>query len=459
MKGLKNEKRPEKAPILLPRARNFSEPPQHEESQHRAKYLSLPPMDGINYSLNSSQFTEEKPLVNLKQVLMIEERLSDTLENLRLGQSDKSTCEDYWSLTEESAVPLLEKLFSEKRTQVILRHACIIELATMAYASVCFNERSSPEMIQHFRNLFYYVHQNFLSIMRLMLHRCSNDSLSNTWTHAVREKLLEKQAKAVGKGGVSGLMKHHTALACKLLELILSISPNVYKPILLNIMQGLYCNSYQSARKLIETILIGMPPISDIPDEMPIEIKVPFLGPSTMPYTLVLDLDETLVHYVDNGPESRLNVRPGCSEFLAEVAKYYEIAIFTAALQDYADWAIDSIDHQKSISHRFYRQHTIPTGSVFIKDLSRFGRDLSKVIIVDNVAENFRYQTGNGLFMKSWFDDMNDTCLKATGHLLREIALSKTSDVRVSLQNYRDQILRQMINGVANPHLNLLTTK
>lgn len=49
-------------------------------------------------------------------------------------------------------------------------------------------------------------------------------------------------------------------------------------------------------------------------------------------YTLVLDLDETLIHNVDSGNDSFFLVRPGCVEFIKNMAKYYEIVIFTAAL-------------------------------------------------------------------------------------------------------------------------------
>jgi CTD small phosphatase-like protein 2 len=56
---------------------------------------------------------------------------------------------------------------------------------------------------------------------------------------------------------------------------------------------------------------------------------------------------------------------------------------------------------------------------VFVKDLSRIGRDMSKTIIVDNVAENFQLQPDNGIFIKSWFDDMNDTALSELAPLLK----------------------------------------
>ncbi len=46
------------------------------------------------------------------------------------------------------------------------------------------------------------------------------------------------------------------------------------------------------------------------------------------------------------------------------------------------------------------------------------GRDISKVIIVDNVAENFQLQPDNGIFIKSWFDDPTDTALQELAPLL-----------------------------------------
>jgi CTD small phosphatase-like protein 2 len=50
-------------------------------------------------------------------------------------------------------------------------------------------------------------------------------------------------------------------------------------------------------------------------------------------------------------------VRPYCNRFLSELSNFYEIVIFTAAMQDYADWIINGIDNRRNISHRLYRQH------------------------------------------------------------------------------------------------------
>lgn len=136
-------------------------------------------------------------------------------------------------------------------------------------------------------------------------------------------------------------------------------------------------------------------------------------------------MDETLIHYYEQQGEGAFRVRPGCDRFLKEMSELYEVGIFTAAMQDYADWVLDTIDPNKYISFRLYRQHATPTGMVYIKDLSKLGRPLQKTIIVDNVAENFSKQPDNGIFIKSWFDDTSDTALIELAPLLKRKSLHK----------------------------------
>ena len=103
------------------------------------------------------------------------------------------------------------------------------------------------------------------------------------------------------------------------------------------------------------------------------------------------------------------------------MAKYYEVIIFTAALQDYADWVLDQLDINHNIKHRLYRQYAVPYNGNYIKDLSRIGRSLSKMIIVDNLAENFQLQPENGIMIKTWIGDPEDTALFELGPLLSGI--------------------------------------
>ena len=98
-------------------------------------------------------------------------------------------------------------------------------------------------------------------------------------------------------------------------------------------------------------------------------------------YTLVLDLDETLIHF---DPRRRnYRARPHAIAFLREMVKYYELVIFTAGLKEYADWILDDFDKFKCIRYRLYRNSCKFRKGVYVKDLSRIGRDLSKTIIVE----------------------------------------------------------------------------
>lgn len=161
----------------------------------------------------------------------------------------------------------------------------------------------------------------------------------------------------------------------------------------------------------------------------------------SVPLTLVLDLDETLVHYAQITSETgEFYIRPYSQEFLIELSPFFEIVIFTAAVKCYADWIIDRLDTQRCISHRLYRCSTKQQKGVFIKDLSRIGRELSKTIIVDNNPDNFQYQAENGIFIKSWYDDPNDTALEELSKLLKVVARRSNEDVRTVLGSIREKM-------------------
>lgn len=76
---------------------------------------------------------------------------------------------------------------------------------------------------------------------------------------------------------------------------------------------------------------------------------------------------------------------------------------------------------------------------------------MSKTIIIDNISDNFILQPDNGIFISTWYDDMQDSFLEEISPLLCEIGEKKVPDVRKALRLYRDQILRQVYNGTKEP--------
>jgi Dullard-like phosphatase family protein len=147
-------------------------------------------------------------------------------------------------------------------------------------------------------------------------------------------------------------------------------------------------------------------------------------------YCLVLDLDETLIHFKNDNGRAKFLIRPYTYNFLRNLRQYYELIIFTAAQKEYADWILDKIDSKKLISHRFYRTHCIMSRVCHLKDISRLNRSLAKTLIVDNFQENFSLQKENGIHIKGWYGDTKDTVLETLEQVLLEMAKSDTPDVR-----------------------------
>ena len=185
-----------------------------------------------------------------------------------------------------------------------------------------------------------------------------------------------------------------------------------------------------------------------------INVPSPFLKKlppeiETSTYTLVLDLDETLVHFFYTPSGGTFLIRPFCIQFLEEMAKIFEIVIFTAALKDYADSILDILDPNKIlINYRLYRHHTSLSGITFCKDLSKIGRDLSRTLIIDNLADNFKLQPNNGIPISTWIDDMKDTQLNDLGKILKNLIEKKPSDVRPIIKKFKDDINKKMRNNM-----------
>jgi len=91
--------------------------------------------------------------------------------------------------------------------------------------------------------------------------------------------------------------------------------------------------------------------------------------------------------------------------------------------------------------------------------LSKSGRDLSRSIIVDNLPENFKLQQNNGLFIKTWNDDMKDTLLLDFLKILKDIAVNRPLDVRVVIKKLKEEVNRRIKKSIANPYANLDVTK
>jgi Dullard-like phosphatase family protein len=183
-----------------------------------------------------------------------------------------------------------------------------------------------------------------------------------------------------------------------------------------------------------------------------------FLTPShnSKGITLLLDMDETLIHSEEYKPGGRYDmvieirapngriekigvfIRPYCMEFLRRMNQKFEVGVFTAAKQPYADKVLEKMDPTQSlITTRLYRQHCSNANGHFIKDFRVIGnRKKEKVILVDNLIYSYAADVQNGVPIKPYLFGKDDCELEYLADKLE--MLNAEDDVAMFIEeNFR----------------------
>ena len=117
------------------------------------------------------------------------------------------------------------------------------------------------------------------------------------------------------------------------------------------------------------------------------------------------------------------------------VNKYYEIVVFTASYQWYADKILDHIDPRGIyFQHRLYRESCIKTtDNVYVKDLRIFKNiDMKDMVLVDNAVYSFGAQLANGIPITPFKEDKNDIEFIFLMRFLSE--LRRSDDMRLPIR-------------------------
>ena len=135
--------------------------------------------------------------------------------------------------------------------------------------------------------------------------------------------------------------------------------------------------------------------------------------------------------------------------------KIYELVIFTASLSKYAEPLMSHLDPQKMCSYLLFREHCTFFNNAYVKDLTRLGRPMKDVIIVDNSPVAYLFQPENAIPAVSWYDDTTDMELKRICELCER--LNQEDDVRkiirMVIQNNKiDRHQEQLYMASASHH-------
>ena len=280
----------------------------------------------ITNSKNSSRNNSPASKIKLSLYLKIEQKLWEMVKNVSDFNTFATIRQEFWDLASNNKVHEVEECFKELKTKKCIRKALILQLCGIMLAIELYN---ADDSYNNLKNLMLFIHQNYIEVLNLIhskvrlpatnLLKKLKDVIAMRRLNTTLEKNISlHQNNEILAGLLKEICKHFRSCGR---QSALSIS-------IFTILKTVNKLMYPTVRDAIDQALSAFETVFQRPSE-------PFLPvcPSGT-YTLVLDLDETLVHFVQTEDEGTVFIRPGCEEFLKSASEWYELVIFTAGLQD-----------------------------------------------------------------------------------------------------------------------------
>ena len=432
-------------------------------------YNNINNINNNNYvGINNKTYSS----LNVEDLLILEEKLNEIIKALNNTKIIHNECFEFWNYYFNCSLYCkLEKLFTNiyesNEIRICINYLLMTILICYDYS---FNINVINTSFQIFDSVLKLNRENLIFIYQYILTKISIDSRDNIWVFKLNDLVKSNinininniNINEYSKLNIVDKINNNIRMILQNLSFLLNTYKTDNNIYIINFLQNLPTKNYEHIdilfrEKIFRVENINGSILASIYLKEHNKFKTepaPYLKTiNRKPYSLILDLDETLVHFKINpdcANEGVLRVRPGIVEFLDAVDKYYELIIFTAATQDYADLLIDAVEENKIyFEHRLYRQHTVIIGNDFVKDLSRVGRPLDKIIIVDNMPQNFRLQKENGINIKAfWGEEAYDTALVDLGNILVNIA-KDGGDVRNGIKKYKDDIVKKVTSNIS----------
>ena len=436
------------------------------------------------YELKGEEIKNKKDIIQIEDLLILEGKFCHLLDCLNYENPLPKMCIEWWNFYTYSSYfgkfpklfPKVKKSNDEISDYQIAHDTILFELLSIVFAYEILKENFlRKNMMKDLMILINEIHQNFLIECDYILSKISDRSMTNLWIKKLKNLILSKKTWNLNMNHLNLLhlknisvhnnIKYLIKICSNIIEknrgIDINIDLNTLSYFNNNIpnVNLIELSDYFSSEISKENSRINKAFTHIIKRNNKINynnlIIIPYLPLKTSKdkyqYTLVLDLDETLISFrINQTGKGILKMRPGLFNFLKRVKNKYELVVFTAGTKEYADPIIDIIEQkEKFFVKRLYRQHTIYRDNTFIKDLTKLGRDLSKIIIVDNMPQNFRLQKENGILINNYFgQDNGDNTLQLLGDILLKIAQSPGKDVRNEIKKYKEEIFTKITTNL-----------
>ena len=420
--------------------------------------------------------------INLDNLTYIEGLLNDIIEKLYSNKNiifdinTKSECFQFLKYYKQSS--LFNKLFlffSSNKNQLIIKSAINLHLFIILITyNLSSNQIILSKIIHLLKNIFYLLKTNlFLIIHQIEL---SNVDYNNDIHFQTCNFFLEQKGfYYLNENEKINLINNNCVAIVNIVKTILNLYQSTnnkhffnLQNIFLNISrlteQDIYNYFYSSIAidndNINNKYIIYQKEEEDdnFIDKIIFSYKLnkaipPFLKHKNKKrFTLVLDLEDTLLNIkmTDTG-KLILNLRPGLISFLSGIKPYYEIISFSKFSKSYSKTIINYIQQGKKLfDANLYREHCTLIGRKFIKDISRIGRDMKSIIMVDDLPENLERFKSNGILILPYEGETQnkDRVLYELKKLLILFCRLEFNDIRLALQKYKDDIYQKITLGL-----------
>ena len=429
-------------------------------SNHRTILKEYDNKFSTGYYSESDQRKEKSAVLNIEEILMTEEKLSAVISCISNGITCEEECFDWFNSYFNTALSnYIEKYFIKEEFIKVIRIAINLNVfSLMLCYDISYNPEAFNELQYKLNEMMNYNHEILILISKYLSNKIIDSK--NLWVNKLQQLIMKYDPSIKNSIRIIKDIVMYCNTLLKLIPEILNIYQSPDFVDIFNQIEGLTSHSlYHIYREKIHRIInqngsiFASSAYFKNNNKFNVSIPVPYLAKkSNKQYTLVLDLDETLIHFKpnpNNEESGTIKIRPYLMEFLEKIKDYYELVVFTAATQEYADPIINALEtNKKYFDYRLYRKHTIIIDNDFVKDLSKLGRDMSKTIIVDNMEQNYKLQKSNGITIRPfWGKDNEDTALVDLLDILIKI-VDKKMDVRMGLKLFKEDIISKVTSNI-----------
>ena len=293
-------------------------------------------------------------------------------------------------------------------------------------------------IIEYYKKININYYNSFINKFNNISNQKEND-LINFFYMKIAKKNNSINLLTIGKNNINSHMNRPIKITHKLRKNKTNINIGIFPP-KKNIFENL---SIKRDNNKFKKFIINS--VKKEKKEKIKTIQIPYIKiQSNKKYTLVLDLNKTLAYY--NNKNGKVKIRNGLFSFLSMLKSYYELISFSCEPTNITELILKEIESErKYFDYNLIREHSVLYENKLVKDISLIGRDISKIIIIDDDESCFMLNKENGIKIAS-FTDINkrDNILFELKKILILIYKNNYDDVRVGIKDFSNDIKKKV---------------